>query len=554
MQGRFQPPGMNNRVNKLFEYQPAIDALAEKLAMKIVHAQQTMSNKKGTAAPEIEKKKDGNSEEDKPAQNKTEIATGKEEDHAAMASEVKETLTSPDMKDYLKGVLKGQLTEMVETSVSAEDTRRPPVTLSTKLLNSFFRKGRISSMTKLPSIPGPPPPPPPMMMQASGSMMMPNKVHPPPGMLTQPLYPHHGPGGVPYPHPPPQGPISLLGQIRRLFSFAPPEGRYEVGIAPNFAAGRTLYTNNGTGMSYVDGPSPRSSHFAPQIILPHPNMVHQQHPPAQQMQSRVSTGHEPLTSAVFSPSHTITTNGGTSSNTNAVTPTPKPPKKKKKPSSPPTKKPLETPTQSSKWPQTSKLPTLSTSSEPNKRLEGTSQTTAVTAKPNIPVQSTKVFNSYNRTPNNTNAIHSNIVTKHIIMTTNNNHNHTSKSAQLKTAPSIGTYVYPNGKIGPKTKPEITSAAKGEIIMNKRISIAPSSSIGSDSKDTFNQSSKPPKLDMFQTILGSTRSVLNFFKSSEARKSSGFAPILLKSPNGALGTVAPLTVTTPQLNKTLSDSR
>lgn len=495
---------MSNRLSKIFEYEPAIDMLAEKLALKIVSAQQVLNTQKKPQS-DMAEKSDGKSDESLEKASSQNPSFKDKEDHMTMMESKPHvtTVANPELKNYLKGVLKGQLTEMVETSVSVEDRR--PVTLSTKLLNSFFRKGRINSNQPLKaSIPTP------MIMQGSGSMMMPNKVPPPPGLHTQPSHHHHSVMSHPYP---PHGPAGLLGTIRRLFSFAPPEARYEIGIPPNFG-GRNMYTINGSHLPYIDGPSPRSSHFPPQIILPHPNMIHQ-YPPSQHMKSRMAT--------VPAPPQILLPSSGTNSSSTSVATTPKPFKKKKKSSSASfsssstaSKKTINSGNKSSG--QSNDHHVISYSSN---NVVGDSKVSTTTVKPNNVGSSVKSSGYFHR---NSNAS--------TISFTNNadgRHSFSKKTGGPSTSTASNA-----AEVSSKAKEDSSDSLnqKTEVVLNKRLGITSStgsvpisSSASSDSKDRTPTSSKP--LDMFQTILGSTRSVLNYFKSSEGRKASGDAPVVVE---------------------------
>ncbi|ODN03694.1 Translation initiation factor IF-2 [Orchesella cincta] len=465
--GRFHPPngygfdGKHSRQNKFMEYEPAIDVLAEKLAMKIVAAQHALGEK-GKMGSYSEHKpmvvdksltidgKSGN--QSGKSQSKHSSSKNLTPGHSASWYGEQDQMTmeskmNPELKEYLKSVLKGQLTEMIDTSAPVapvEETRRP-VALSSKLINSIFRKGRFNVPSKSMS----------MMPMSSASMLMPNKVLPPQG-----LHPnlHHGAsmGGYGYP-PAPQGPVGLLGTIKRLFNFGPgPHERHDISVGPNFA-GRTLFTN-GTYLPYLDGPSPRSSHYPqkmqmmmhPQYHLAH-QQQHQQHQPTmlqQQSQHHLQYSFPPQRHQMAE--QLTSTKSATTPTASSTTTTPKP---------------------------------ISYS------------------RNNPPPRS-----SYSS--NNSSSSSSNYYSK--------------KTSHSNSSPSINSVSSSAISSKSKGEPNDNSSKKSDSSnLNKRTGSADNQQSEGQQQQ---QNDKPTKLDMFQQLLGSTRSVLNFFKS-EARNSNG--PTVLK---------------------------
>ncbi|CAL8115213.1 unnamed protein product [Orchesella dallaii] len=529
--GRFHPPngygfdGKANRLNKFMEYEPAIDVLAEKLAMKIVAAQQVLGDKG----------KMGSYSEHKPMVDKSLTVDGKSKDpsgkspskqsssknptpgHSASWYGEQDQMTmeskmNPELKEYLKNVLKGHLTEMIDSVAPppVEETRRP-VALSSKLISSIFRKGRFSVPSKSMS----------MMPLSSASMLSPKKVIPPQGLHPNP---HHGAsmamgGGYPYP-PVQQGPVGLLGTIKRFFNFGPHD-RHDISVGPNFA-GRTLFTN-GTYLPYLDGPSPRSSHYPqkmqmmmrgqhpPTMLHQQPQHLHQQlhqqpqqlHQQPQQLHQQLQPQPQQLQQQMQQSQHHMQyafppVPPKKASLYNNPPPT-KPPKKKKKV----TKRPVASVT---KW-QNSRQTSTKISS-----TQAASSTT--TAKPS----------SYSRVSAPPRSSYSSNNSS-----SGSSSHYNKKMSHSNVSPSSNSVS--GSAISSKSKGEAidhSSKKSDSATLNKR-----TGSVESQQSEQ-QQSDKPTKLDMFQQLLGSTRSVLNFFKS-EARNSGG--PTVLKPRSASTSVIA-----------------
>lgn len=543
--GRFHPPngfGLGGRLNKLLEYEPAIDMLADKLAMKIVTAQRALNQQKvglglqgsfSELSPVVMEKSGGKSILDMASS----LNTANKDDDEPMMSESKPqpATVNPDLKDYLKGVLKGQFQEMVESSVSAEE-KQP--SLSSKLLNSFFRTSRFSAPQSKPMMP---------MMMPSGTVMLPSQAVPATPNMQQPnnnVHQQHNPiglQGLPYPPPISQGPVGLLGTIRKLFNFGPPESahdRYDAAVSPNFAQ-RTMFIGGNNTMSlspFVDGPSPRSSRVPENMQAQSSNMIQQYAlpPPSMQQPKPLNTIRSNDPTIQFTPSYnrnnntsstsllsnnanvkstthnimmnahnSINSNSNINNNSNNAPPTPKPSKKKRTKSG---KKP-----EASKWQQHSTR-LIASSSTPAHTVFFTT-----TAKP-IMLSNRGALASFhnNNITSNKNVLRKPAASNNLVVSSGDK----LPLQQLKASKT--------GEYGGDTKIQ-------DLPTNKRVvNVATSSSSSSNNNNSNNnvntnseqQSSKPAKLDMFQALLGSTRSVLNFLTKSEGRK-AGTGPTLLQ---------------------------